>query len=77
MYHCGFSHGFNVGEAVNLAPYDWLEYNKQAYLDYAKDNFSKKASFTHEWIVLENIKHSSELSFSKPVLTEVSIEAIY
>ena len=29
-FHCGFSHGFNVGEAVNFAISEWLPFGRQA-----------------------------------------------
>ena len=63
-YHCGFSHGFNITEAVNIAPIDWLPMGKQAIDDYAQSNFTKKASFPHEWIVIENIRLSEQNNFS-------------
>lgn len=35
-YHGGFSHGFNVGEAVNLALPEWFSFGKQAVAQYAQ-----------------------------------------
>ena len=26
VYHAGFSHGFNITEAVNIVTSDWIEY---------------------------------------------------
>eukprot|EP01100_Stratorugosa_tubuloviscum_P014013 TRINITY_DN725_c3_g1_i2.p1 TRINITY_DN725_c3_g1~~TRINITY_DN725_c3_g1_i2.p1 ORF type:complete len:540 (-),score=187.56 TRINITY_DN725_c3_g1_i2:92-1660(-) len=33
-YHCGFSHGFNIGEAVNFALDDWFNFGKKAIDQY-------------------------------------------
>jgi len=63
-YHCGFSHGFNVGEAVNIAPVDWLDHGRDAIDDYALNGFAKKASFPHEWLVIDNVKNIEMAEFS-------------
>jgi len=44
-YHAGFSHGWNVSEAVNVALVDWIPTGFQALEDYASDGFLKKTSF--------------------------------
>ncbi len=64
VYHAGFSHGFNVCEAVNLAVPEWLPIAKDAIRDYAKDGFFKKCTFPYEWILLENIIQINELDYS-------------
>mmetsp|Transcript_20054 Transcript_20054/g.17139 ORF Transcript_20054/g.17139 Transcript_20054/m.17139 type:complete len:152 (-) Transcript_20054:769-1224(-) len=54
-YHAGFSHGWNVSEAVNVALVDWIPTGLQALEDYASDGFLKKTSFPCEWLVTENL----------------------
>ena len=44
-YHSGFSHGFNVGEAVNFAPVDWIEMGRVACRNYVKGNGKRNAVF--------------------------------
>nr|GMC58074.1 lysine-specific demethylase JMJ706-like [Ipomoea batatas] len=34
-YHAGFSHGFNCGEAVNIASWDWIPFGAAAWHRYA------------------------------------------
>lgn len=33
-YHAGFSHGFNIGEAVNFGTESWIDYGRKAALRY-------------------------------------------
>ena len=62
-FHAGFSHGFNVSEAVNFVTVDWLHFLKEAQMDYEKKNYSKKMVFPPEWLICENYwqNHSVDL----------------
>ena len=51
-YHSGFSHGFNVGEAVNFAPVDWIEMGRVACRNYVKGNGKRNAVFAHDRVVV-------------------------
>jgi hypothetical protein len=33
-FHCGFSHGFNCAEAVNIGDAEWLAYGRSAVESY-------------------------------------------
>ena len=35
-YHAGFSHGFNVGEAVNFCTLDWFPFGQECHLRYSR-----------------------------------------
>lgn len=71
-YHAGFSHGFNISEAVNIATMDWIPYAKMALDDYAKDKYLKKGSFPYEWLVMENLKRIDELDLTKDAQLQVN-----
>ncbi|KAL0918819.1 hypothetical protein M5K25_010859 [Dendrobium thyrsiflorum] len=43
-YHCGFSHGFNVGEAANIATPGWLRVAKEAAIRRASTNYPPMVS---------------------------------
>lgn len=64
VYHAGFSHGFNIGEAVNIALPDWIPFAKMAMKEYASDGFSKKGSFPYEWIIVENARRINDFNYS-------------
>jgi len=72
VYHAGFSHGFNVAEAVNIATPDWIPFANIAMKDYANDGFSKKGSFPYEWLIVENVKKINELDFSLEAKKQVA-----
>ncbi|KAK8965558.1 Lysine-specific demethylase REF6 [Platanthera guangdongensis] len=43
-YHCGFSHGFNCGEAANIATPGWLRVAKEAAIRRASTNYPPMVS---------------------------------
>ena len=49
-YHCGFSYGFNCGEAVNFAPVEWLADGSDAARTYRLTN--RPPPFSHARLVL-------------------------
>ena len=49
-YHCGFSYGFNCGEAVNFAPLEWLAHGSFATRFYRLTR--RPPPFSHERLVL-------------------------
>lgn len=51
-YHCGFSAGFNVGEAVNFATPTWLNHADKCLKIYTKSR-EKVPIFPLQWVVLE------------------------
>jgi JmjC domain, hydroxylase/jmjN domain/C5HC2 zinc finger len=56
-YHCGFSYGPNIGEAVNFATYPWISYGADANERYRF--YQRPAVFSHErlaWIVAHHVE---------------------
>ena len=70
-YHAGFSHGFNISEAVNIATYDWIEYAEMAVEDYRREGNFKKVSFPYEWLVVENVRKMQDIELTKEAKTQV------
>ncbi|EGR33188.1 JmjC domain protein, partial [Ichthyophthirius multifiliis] len=71
VYHGGFSHGFNCGEAVNLASVEWISSFYEAKNDNAKKGFSKKLSFSIEWLIVQIIENLNITSFSLDALLQI------
>lgn len=55
-YHSGFSHGYNVGEAVNFVTTLVLEDIKEAIASYRELKGKKTAIFPYEWLIFENCR---------------------
>jgi hypothetical protein len=56
-YHSGFSHGFNVGEAVNFASPRSLDIIKEAD-QYSAEKKGRPSVLSYEWLVYENKKNN-------------------
>lgn len=52
-YHAGFSHGFNVGEAVNFGTAEWVPAGRAAVEDYARGVGKRDAIFSHDRMVYD------------------------
>lgn len=53
-YHAGFSHGFNVAEAVNFATFDWFPLGRDAVTRYRR--FGRESVFSHDLLLFNCIK---------------------
>lgn len=64
-FHGGFSNGYNIAEAVNLATPDWLvdTYKHDKLNKY--ENYVKKCCFSLEWLVTTIVENIEGLRFSK------------
>jgi len=58
-FHCGFSYGFNCGEAVNFAPHDWLKGGGEADERYRV--LSRNSVFSHQRLLFTLLQHKEEL----------------
>eukprot|EP01016_Furgasonia_blochmanni_P001084 TRINITY_DN10392_c0_g2_i1.p1 TRINITY_DN10392_c0_g2~~TRINITY_DN10392_c0_g2_i1.p1 ORF type:complete len:548 (-),score=46.11 TRINITY_DN10392_c0_g2_i1:232-1875(-) len=71
VYHCGFSHGFNIGEAVNFTITDWVPHGLMALEDYTIMKMNKRPVFAIEWLIYENILQLDKLVFSESTKQEI------
>lgn len=58
-YHAGFNAGYNVAEAVNFAPYDWLQAGRRCLSNYAK--VGRGCVFSHDLLVFNMAKQRHKL----------------
>ena len=72
-YHCGFSYGFNCGEAVNFATSDWIPHGSVSVVDYRDKG--KKEVFSFDRLLFTLTYHLSELSLEscKMLLRELLV----
>ncbi|KAL7568920.1 hypothetical protein ACA910_000664 [Epithemia clementina (nom. ined.)] len=54
-FHGGFSYGPNIGEAVNFASHDWIQYGADANERYR--SFARPAVFSHDRLTLTMANH--------------------
>jgi histone demethylase JARID1 len=56
-YHAGFNQGFNLAEAVNFAPIDWLALGRRSVRDYAR--LRRYPVFSHEELLFRMAQDDS------------------
>ena len=64
VYHSGFSTGWNLAEACNVASASWLEAGERSYSIFRKTK-EKIPVFSLEWLVVENIRHFEYIKLDK------------
>ena len=55
-YHAGFSHGFNIGEAVNFATADWLKWGRMSLSNYVNKTAKRRPLFSQDLMVYKVCK---------------------
>jgi len=67
-YHCGFSHGFNVGEAVNLATDAWFPWGRLARLHDRR--LQRPALFSVDALLLEVARQCSSGVYNVALISQ-------
>lgn len=76
-YHAGFSHGFNVGEAVNFGHVNWLDFGRRAIDVYSAGTFKRNAVFAHHRLIARAAETFADVfSVSGGVLRSKSMAAV-
>ena len=60
-FHCGFSYGFNCGEAVNFAPPDWLPFGDDAERRYRTCSIPRHSVFSHVRLLFTLKNYAAEM----------------
>jgi hypothetical protein len=68
-YHAGFNQGFNIAEAVNFAPTDWLPLGADCVKLYT--HYKKLPVFSHEEMVLRTIDNGFGLQAATDLQDEI------
>lgn len=55
-YHSGFNCGFNCAEAVNIAPFDWLQHGQNAVETYSEQH--RRTSLSHDKLLLKSAREA-------------------
>ena len=63
-FHTGFSNGYNIAEAVNLATPDWVEFAYKHQQLNKTENYVKRSCFSIEWIVISTMENLETSKFS-------------
>ena len=58
-YHAGFNQGYNLAEAVNFAPPDWLEMGRKCVEHYSfMRRYYRLSTFVKKWIFFREMVHT-------------------
>ncbi|UZJ55481.1 hypothetical protein CBS101457_004801 [Exobasidium rhododendri] len=58
-YHSGFNHGFNLNEAVNFAPSDWIDFGLKSVQRYQK--YKQNPVFSHDELIVTIFQHNQSV----------------
>lgn len=72
-YHAGFSHGFNVAEAVNFGHANWLDHGRRAIDVYSTGSFKRNAVFAHHRLLARAAETFAEVLNAKGLLLKSKV----
>ena len=75
-FHCGFSYGFNCGEAVNFASPDWLPFGHEADFKYRTASIPRTSVFSHARLLFTLKQYEHELNAAAKYELYIQLERI-